>query len=132
MKLEFSWQTLDKYSNFKFHENLSSWVWVVPCGQTSPSWVTFCNSGNLPKNGCISLKLFTRNLHRPNSDCRLQVLVFDACRLILGYGVVDIKVVLEIKMRFEQFHLKNLNKDLVNTTLKFDVCSLPLKNRVIK
>jgi hypothetical protein len=55
----------------------------------------FCSSGNLPKNGCISLKLFTRNLHGPNSDSRLQVLVFVACQLILGRGVVDIKVVLE-------------------------------------
>jgi hypothetical protein len=47
-------------------------------------------------------------------------------------GVVDINMVVEVKMRLEQFHFKNLNKDHVDTTPKFDVCSVPLKNTVIK
>jgi len=34
MKLEFSWHIFEKYSNIKFHENLSSDIRVVPCGQT--------------------------------------------------------------------------------------------------
>jgi hypothetical protein len=34
MKLEFSWQFLKKYSNIKFHENLSSGSRVVSSGQT--------------------------------------------------------------------------------------------------
>jgi hypothetical protein len=34
MKLENSRQVFEKYSNIKFHENLSSWNRVVPCGQT--------------------------------------------------------------------------------------------------
>jgi len=33
MKLEFSRQYFEKYSNIKFQENLSSGSWVVPCGQ---------------------------------------------------------------------------------------------------
>jgi len=32
MKLEFSEQIFEKYSNINFHENLSSGSWVVPCG----------------------------------------------------------------------------------------------------
>jgi len=34
MKLEFSRQIFEKYSNFEFHENSSSGSQVVPCGQT--------------------------------------------------------------------------------------------------
>ena len=34
MKLEFSRQIFEKYSNIKFHENLSSGSRVVSCGQT--------------------------------------------------------------------------------------------------
>jgi hypothetical protein len=34
MKLEFSQQISEKYSNIKFHENLSSGSRVVPCGWT--------------------------------------------------------------------------------------------------
>jgi hypothetical protein len=34
MKLEFSGQIFEKFSNFKFHKNPSSWNRVVPCGQT--------------------------------------------------------------------------------------------------
>jgi hypothetical protein len=34
MKLEFPLQILEKYSNIKFNENLSSGSQVVPCGRT--------------------------------------------------------------------------------------------------
>jgi len=34
MKLEFSRQMLEKYSNIEFHENLSSGTQVVQCGRT--------------------------------------------------------------------------------------------------
>ena len=34
MKLEFSGQLFEKYSNIKFHENPSSGAQVSPCGQT--------------------------------------------------------------------------------------------------
>jgi len=33
MKLEFSRQTFEKYSNIKFHENPSIWSRGVPCGR---------------------------------------------------------------------------------------------------
>jgi len=44
MKLENS-QFFLKYSNIKFHENLSSGNLVVPCGQTGGR-----NFANVPKN----------------------------------------------------------------------------------
>jgi hypothetical protein len=34
MKIEFSRQTLEKYSNIKFHEKPSTGSRVYPCGQT--------------------------------------------------------------------------------------------------
>jgi len=34
MKLEFSWQIVEKHSNLKFQENPSSGSQAVPCGQT--------------------------------------------------------------------------------------------------
>jgi len=34
MKLEFSRQVFEKYSNIKFHENLSSGSRIIPCRQT--------------------------------------------------------------------------------------------------
>jgi len=40
-----------KYSSIKFHENLSSGSWVVPCRETDMTKliVTFCNFANPPK-----------------------------------------------------------------------------------
>jgi len=34
MKLEFSWQIFEKYSNIKFHENPFSGSQVIPRGRT--------------------------------------------------------------------------------------------------
>jgi len=34
LKLEFSQQVFTKYPDIKYHEDLSSGSWVVPCGQT--------------------------------------------------------------------------------------------------
>jgi hypothetical protein len=45
VKLEFSRQIFEKYSNVEFHENLSSGSRVVPCGQTDMTKliVAFCD-----------------------------------------------------------------------------------------
>ena len=55
MKLEFSGQILEKYSNIKFHENPSSGNRVVPCKQTGGGRtdvtklvVAFTNFANAP------------------------------------------------------------------------------------
>jgi hypothetical protein len=54
MKIEFSWQIFEKYSNFKFNENPSDGSLVVPCGQTDTDTtkliVAFRNFANAPKN----------------------------------------------------------------------------------
>ena len=59
MKLEFSQQCFKNTQNIKFHENLSSGSWVVPCGQKD-GWiniikliVAFRNFVNTPKNSPI-------------------------------------------------------------------------------
>jgi len=58
MKLEFSRQIFEKYSNTKFHENPSSGSRVVPCGQTdgltdmTKLIVAICNCEEEPKNCC--------------------------------------------------------------------------------
>jgi hypothetical protein len=57
MKLGFSRQIFEKYSNTKFHENPSSRSRVVPCGQTNGQTgmtkliVTFHDFAKAPKNG---------------------------------------------------------------------------------
>ena len=56
MKLEYSQQIFEKYSNIKFHENPSSGSRVVQCGQTDGQenrtklTVAFQNFTNAPKN----------------------------------------------------------------------------------
>ena len=52
IKLKFSWQIFEKYSNIKFHENPPSGSRVVLCGQmdTMKLRVTFRNSANTPKH----------------------------------------------------------------------------------
>jgi len=56
MKLEFSGQIFEKFSNIKFHENPSSGRRVVPCGQTDGRTdltkliVAFRCCANAPKN----------------------------------------------------------------------------------
>jgi len=59
MKLEFSRQILEKYSNVKFHENPSKGSRVVSCGRTHTDrrtdmtklTVGFRNFANAPING---------------------------------------------------------------------------------
>jgi len=50
MKLEFSRQIFEIYANIKFHENPSSGIRVVPCGQTDVTKlaVAFRNFANEP------------------------------------------------------------------------------------
>jgi len=60
MKLQFSWQFSEKYSNIKFHENPSSGSRVVPCKRTDGRTdertdttklkVAFRNFASEPKN----------------------------------------------------------------------------------
>ena len=56
MKIEFSQQTFEKYSNTKFNENQFNGSRVVPCGQTDRQTdmtkliVAFRNFANAPKN----------------------------------------------------------------------------------
>jgi hypothetical protein len=56
MKIEFSGQIFEKYSNIKFHENPSNGSRVVQCGQTDGQTgimkliVAFRNFANAPKN----------------------------------------------------------------------------------
>ena len=51
MKLEFSWRIFEKYSNIKFHENLSSGSRAVPCGWTDRyNEANSCFFVNAPKN----------------------------------------------------------------------------------
>jgi len=54
MKLEFSRQVFEKYSNIKFHENPFSGSRVVLCGQTDMKKlvVAFRNFANAPYNIC--------------------------------------------------------------------------------
>jgi len=51
MKLEFSWHIFKKYSNIKFHENLSGGTRVVPCWwmDMMKVIVAFCNFATAPK-----------------------------------------------------------------------------------
>jgi hypothetical protein len=54
-KLEFSWQSFEKYTNLKLHENPSSGSRVLTCGQTDGQTditkliVAFRNFSNAPK-----------------------------------------------------------------------------------
>jgi hypothetical protein len=53
MKLEFSEQFFEKYTNIKCHENLSSGSRLVPCGQTDgydEANSLFRNFTKAPKN----------------------------------------------------------------------------------
>ena len=56
MKVEFSWQIFEKYSNIKFRENPSSGSQAVLCGQTygrtarTKLILTFPKFANVPKN----------------------------------------------------------------------------------
>jgi hypothetical protein len=63
MKLEFSQQIFEKYSNINFHENLSSGNRVVPCGQKDGRTdmtkliAAFRIFANAPKNEKISCRI---------------------------------------------------------------------------
>jgi hypothetical protein len=61
MKLEFSRKIFVKYSNIKFHENLSSWNSAVPCGETNMTKpiVAFRNFANAPKTSHVLLLIIT-------------------------------------------------------------------------
>ena len=57
MKLEFSGQVFEKFSDIKFHENASSENLVVPCGQTdgrTDMTKLFAIFSNSAKSRCFS------------------------------------------------------------------------------
>ena len=58
MKLEFSRQIFEKYSNINFHENPSGGSRVVPCGRTDGTRISeqslFANFVKAPKNETYS------------------------------------------------------------------------------
>jgi hypothetical protein len=62
MKLILSQQSVEKYSNIKYHEISSTESRVVSCGRTDGQRdmtkviVAFQNSVNAPKNGKLSLR----------------------------------------------------------------------------
>jgi len=76
MKLEFSRQTVEKYSNIKFHDNLSCGSRVVDCGRTDMTnlIVAFRNFANAPKMNIQSICMLLGSF---NIYCR--------CLLYLGY-----------------------------------------------
>ena len=59
MTLEFFGQIIEKYSNIKFHENLSNGSWVVQCRQMDKcdEAVTFRSFMNMPKIGWSTLSV---------------------------------------------------------------------------
>jgi hypothetical protein len=83
MKLEFSRQISEKYSNIKFHENLSSWSRVVPVGRTGrqeggydETDGRFHSFVNMPKNhsffcdNCSSVKTMIVPVTEPLCESR--------------------------------------------------------------
>jgi hypothetical protein len=58
MKLEFSRQIFEKYSNFRFHENPSTVSAVVPCGRTDrhdeANSRFFCNFARAAKTDFVT------------------------------------------------------------------------------
>ena len=68
MKLEFSRQIFDNYSNTRFHENPSSGSRAVPCGLTDMAKLTvaFRIFANAPAN-CKTLRSDVASLVEPNA-----------------------------------------------------------------
>jgi hypothetical protein len=71
IKLEFSWQIFEMYSNTKFHGNSSSGSRAVPCGQTDMTKLidAFRNFTNSPKNHIY----FTSHISGPNIILPIQI-----------------------------------------------------------
>ena len=72
MKVELSQQSLEKYSNIKFHENLFSGSWVVPWLQTDrydKLIVAFYKTAKVPKNCKFSNFVKSTTLEAPKYDC---------------------------------------------------------------
>jgi hypothetical protein len=67
MKLEFSGQIFEKYSNLEFNENPPSGSRVVPYGQTDMTKriVAFRNFANVPNNAVLVVQLpnYRQSLH---------------------------------------------------------------------
>ena len=62
MKVKFSWQIFEKYSNIKFHDNSSSESRDFPCGQTDGHEGDFRNFAKAPKERKLHMKDFQTTL----------------------------------------------------------------------
>jgi len=98
MKLTFSRQILEKYSNIKFHENMSSRSRIVSCGQTDMTklMVAFRNFANAPKNW----HKFVKYLEYLFIDSHLQISIPCPTQTSFWQHLVKTKVCL---WRIQQF-----------------------------
>jgi hypothetical protein len=64
----------EKYSNIKFHKNLSSWGRVIPCGQTDMAnlIVAFRNSANTAKMNDLNCGMSSEEEHSVFFKCLLN------------------------------------------------------------
>ena len=79
MKLEFSRQIFEDYSDIKFHEIPSSGRRVVPCGETDVTKVivAFHNNAKAPKNSQLCLHCYRTLNH---TVCTLHAVHIAACK----------------------------------------------------
>jgi hypothetical protein len=73
MKLEFPRQSFEKYSNIKFHKNLSSGSRVVPCGGWGANGQTQDEANILLRNFAKALKSLISFANPSNEDCNPPV-----------------------------------------------------------
>ena len=76
MKLRFSRQIFEKYSNIKFNENLSGGSRVVPCRRTDMTKliIAFCNFSNAPKRSdCTVLRRYSSSFRETDVVLPIRV-----------------------------------------------------------
>jgi hypothetical protein len=67
MKLEFSQQIFEKYSNMKFHEILSSGNRVIPCERTDRHGEASSRCSQLYESACQSVRCWSRQCNEAGS-----------------------------------------------------------------
>ena len=83
MKLEFCRRILEKYSNVKFHENMSSGSRVVPCGQPDMTKLTVAY----------------RNFAKASATYKLNVIFASFCVIWHDITLVNLKIGLDRNIR---------------------------------